>query len=359
MLKLLGIIWNDRFTEFFFSPRDLWPVWLNRMRRFRKLLDDAGVSDIVDVINAQQASEDVLLLVHDEDYIKLLKKYSELGYGVLDYGDTIAYEGIFNDALLIVGATLKGLELVLTRSYEAIYQPFGGLHHARKEGAAGFCPVNDIAIAIEYARRNYKVNKVVVIDIDVHHGDGTQTIYYGDSSVLTISIHMKAPWFYPGTGDVSEIGEGEGRGYSINIPLPPGTGDEGFRYVFSEIIPKAITKFKPDLIIAQLGVDGHKEDLLGGLRLTTNTYMYVTETLRSLAKDLQKPLLGLGGGGYGNKSAEAMLACVLGLLQKIPESIESKSRKLIYEKTTRDPPEILAKIRDTVNKVNKIVENIR
>jgi len=103
LAKSLGIVWSDRFAEFFFSPPDLWPVWSRRMRRFKELLNELGLNRVVDIIDAEQARVDVLLLAHDEDYVKLLKTYSELGYGVLDYGDTIAYRGILDDVLLIVG----------------------------------------------------------------------------------------------------------------------------------------------------------------------------------------------------------------------------------------------------------------
>ena len=355
-----GIIWSNRFTEFFFSPKDLWPVWLRRMRRFKELIDDTSLSSFIDIIEASHCSDDVLLLAHSKDYVEYLKDSSRRGFGVLDYGDTIVYEGILDDVLLIVGSAIKGLKLLMDGEYEVIYQPFGGLHHARRDAAAGFCPVNDIAITIEYARKYYGVDRVAVVDIDVHHGDGTQQIFYRDPSVLTISLHMRAPYFYPGTGDVDEVGEGEGRGYSINVPLPPGTGDEGYRLAFSSVVPKALSRYRPKLLIAQLGVDGHKDDLLGGLRLTVNTYLYVTSLLKTLSMELRIPLLAFGGGGYGYRSSEAMIACVLGLIKdEIPSEGFTKVWNVIKEDETRDGKDIIESIESVLKMLKEVIEILR
>jgi len=285
--------------------------------------------------------------------VEFLKRSSELGVGVLDYGDTIAYEGMLDDVLLIAGATLKGLVNVVEGNYDIVYQPYGGLHHARRDRAAGFCPINDIALAIEYARKFYNVRKIAVIDVDVHHGDGTQDMYYGVSDVLCISIHMRAPWFYPGTGDVNELGVGEGYGYSVNVPLPPGTGDEAYQYVFSELIPKVIKKFKPNLIIAQLGVDTHKDDLLGGLKLTTNTYRFIAEKLKSLVKELKIPLLSLGGGGYGPRAAEAMISYLVGFMEE-PNSIRDEVFRRLMEEPTRDSKETIDYVRSIISRILSI-----
>ncbi|OYT46768.1 MAG: acetoin utilization protein [Desulfurococcales archaeon ex4484_42] len=355
----LYVVWHDRFKEFFFSPKDLWPTWMKRMRRFRELLTETDLESLVIIIEGEPCDEEYLRLVHDEDYIKFLKRSSELGYGLLDYGDTIAYEGVFEDTLLVAGSTLKALKLVMESKLRRAYQPFGGLHHAKREGAAGFCPVNDVAIAIEYARKKYGVNKIAVVDIDVHHGDGTQAIYYKDPNVLTISFHMRAPWFYPGTGDVAELGEGPGYGYSLNIPLPPGTADETYQWAFKEVVPRAILKYRPKLLIAQLGVDGHKDDLLGGLRLSTNTYRFVTLTLKELSKELNMPFLGLGGGGYGERSAEAMIACVVGLIDGIPKDITDRLDRAIGEEKTRDSSEIFLRVKEAVEEVLKVINSWR
>ena len=185
-----GVIWSDRFTEFFFSPKDLWPAWLRHMRRFKELIDGLGLSSFIDIVEASRCSDDVLMLAHSKEYVEYLRSSSRRGFGVLDYGDTIVYEGVFDNVLLVVGSAIKGLKLLMEEEYEVIYQPFGGLHHARRDAAAGFCPVNDIAITIEYARRYYGVDRIAVVDIGVHHGDGTQQIFYCDPSVLTISLHL-------------------------------------------------------------------------------------------------------------------------------------------------------------------------
>ena len=171
---------------------------------------------------------------------------------------------------------------------------------------------------------------------------------------------MRAPYFYPGTGDVDEVGEGEGRGYSINVPLPPGTGDEGYRLAFNSVVPKALRRYEPKLLIAQLGVDGHKDDLLGGLRLTVNTYLYVASLLRTLSKELGIPILAFGGGGYGYRASEAMVACILGLIRdEVPSNEFAKVWNAIKEDETKDSKDIIESIERVLKMLREVVEILR
>lgn len=178
------------------------------------------------------------------------------------------------------------------------FNPDGGLHHAKENSAAGFCVFNDVAVATRILQRKFNVKKVVIVDVDGHHADGTQQIFYGEP-ILTISIHRYDGIFYPGTGRIDEVGVGEGYGYSVNLPLPVGVDDETYLYCFREVVKPLIEVYKPEVVISQFGVDGHYQDPLVGLALTTNGYIEIAKTLHSLAHQHSNGrLIIVGGGGY-------------------------------------------------------------
>ncbi len=238
-----------------------------------------------------------LSLVHSKSLVERLLEFNETG-GYLD-PDTLVYPSFLDDLLLVIGAGKRALEAALREG--RAYNPYGGLHHAGRSKTGGFCPANDIAIIAEMASK--MVKKVAIVDFDAHHGNGTQEIFYDRSDVLTVSVHLRAHWFYPGTGDLEEVGEGEGYGYNINFPLPPGTGDEAYKIVI-EMIEDVLEKYKPSVVLVQMGVDGHYSDPLGGaLGLSSWTFKRVGEFLSRL----KVPTVGFGGGGYGEEAAERML----------------------------------------------------
>lgn len=351
-MKAIGVTWHDKFTEVFSNPSVL-PLWSNRMRVFRKLLEETGLTKCcVEIVEPEKCSLKDLLLVHEEFYInKLVLASKSKTLTVLDYGDTYVYPGMVEDLLLLVGASIKLYNRMVEGYWKIAYQPYGGLHHARRDRASGFCPVNDVAIVVEKAKSR-GVKRVAIVDIDVHHADGTQEIYWRDPQVLLISFHAYDPLkFYPGTGSEEELGEGKAYGTKLNLPLEPGSGDEVFLKAFKALVPEAIKLFKPELIIAQLGVDGHRFDSLGVLNLTTNSYLEVTSTLASLSKELNLPIMSFGGGGYGEWSAKCMIAEILGYIKaltKPPREVEDKVWRVIRESPTRDPPERVEKVQDKV-----------
>ncbi|RLE63319.1 MAG: acetoin utilization protein AcuC, partial [Thermoprotei archaeon] len=219
-----AIAFSEKYLKIAFTPPDLAWNWKIRNKLFKDFFDRYNLDKYVDVIEPEPAEEDELLLIHDSKFIGYVKKKSETGIGYLDYGDTPAYKGIYEDATLVVGGTAKLAKLILKGRYKKGFNPQGGFHHAQKSSAAGFCVFNDVALAAMLASRENL--RVAVIDIDGHHGDGTQFILY-DKPLLKISFHRYGH-FYPGTGDVDELGEGEGYGYSVNIPFPSGAGDDAF-----------------------------------------------------------------------------------------------------------------------------------
>ncbi len=247
-----------------------------------------------------KATEKDLIRAHSKDYVNKVKTLSKTG-GILA-ADTPAPKGIFETASIATGGTLLAGEK-LFENYNVMSNPLGGFHHASKNSSSGFCFFNDIAVVIEKLRDKHKIKRFAVIDLDVHHGNGTQDIYCRDPSVLNLSFHQDGRTLYPGTGDIGFIGKEEGEGYTINLALPPGTGTASYLSAFKEIIPPIINQFKPEIIIYQCGVDTHHTDPLADLYLTHQAYFYLANNMLKLSKETCDKLLVLFGGGYNSDSS--------------------------------------------------------
>ncbi len=319
------VAWNDLFTKTFFAPPSIVPAWTSRMRKFRELIEGEFEIAIAPKVPISEYAR-----VHCEELIRKILLLNERG-GVVDYGDTYVYEGSVEVLETILGALYYGYEG--RGSGKAFYVPYGGLHHATRCEASGFCPLNDVATLIE--RATEEGLRVAYLDFDAHHGNGTQEIFYERDDVLTLSLHAYFPGFYPGTGHYSELGRGRGLGYSLNVPLPPNTGDEAYLRALELIVKRAVEVFEPDLIVAQMGVDGHKDDPLGGvLNLSTNSYRKIGELLASF----DVPVIGAGGGGYGTRAAKAMVAELIGL------SGRTELWDSVKEDPTGSPPEAIERV---------------
>ena len=293
-----AFLYSDKYILYDFGPKHpfkpyRWRLTLNILKKL-----EAFNKDNVDLIEVEDFDENILRLVHDSKYIEFVKNMCKRGYGYLDYGDTPARRGVFEGALARVWGSVKAVELLAKGEYNHVFNFGGGLHHAGPNYASGFCVFNDIAIAIRYLQKKYKYRRIAVMDIDGHHGDGTQKIFYREK-ILTISIHRYDGFFFPGTGNWDEIGEDEGEGYSINIPLPMGVGDDLYIRIFADTIFPILKKYLPQVIVMQFGVDGYIGDPLVGLRLTSNTYKYIACKIHDLAHELcNGKVLITGGGGY-------------------------------------------------------------
>jgi acetoin utilization protein AcuC len=231
-------------------------------------------------------------------------------------------------SLLYAGASVQGAEHIMGGSAEDAQDGksrraqniAGGLHHAMRHRASGFCILNDAAIAIHKLLET--ADRVVYTDIDAHHGDGVEALFYDDPRVMTISMHESGRWLFPGTGYPSETGRGEARGTAINVPLAPYTGDEAFLRAFDEIVPRAIEEFKPQAVVTQFGADAHIGDPLAHLALTTRSY----EAMLSYYDRLNLPWLALGGGGYNVETVPRVWSLVyaklagIALPDEMPES---------------------------------------
>jgi len=221
-----------------------------------------------------------------------------LNWGLAAWGDTPAFSGMHTAASDVCGAAITAALAVWDGTVDRVFAPGTGLHHALRAKAAGFCIYNDPAVAIR-ALLDAGAERVAYVDVDVHHGDGTQWLFYDDPRVLTCSVHQDGRTLFPGTGAMEERGDGAGEGASINIPLPPFSGTAPYLRAIDEVIVPAVTAFAPDVLVTQNGVDPHHRDPLAHIQVTMDAYPRVWTTLRTLADEAAAGrLVALGGGGY-------------------------------------------------------------
>jgi acetoin utilization deacetylase AcuC-like enzyme len=234
-------------------------------------------------VEPERASSEKIQLVHDSDYIRFVRNVCKSGGGLLDSGDTVASSESFDVAVYAVGGALKAVDLIMERQFEnafALVRPPG--HHAGKFSAAGFCIFNNVAVAAQHLLKDFGLNRVLILDIDAHHGNGTQEIFYGTDKVLYISLH-EDPRSFPGTGFVDEVGEGEGLGFNVNVPLPFGANDQIYFKAFNEIAIPVIRQYKPQFMLVSAGLDGHYTDPVANLSLSAYCYAKVYEEIVKLA----------------------------------------------------------------------------
>ena len=249
------------------------------------------------LIETRPATESEILRFHAPDYVEALQRCSAgqsrggWSYGI-GPGDNPVFPGLWAWSQLHAGASLQSAELISDGNVGIAFNIAGGLHHAGARRASGFCYVNDPVLAAYYFVDRGK--RVFYLDIDAHHGDGVQWAFYDDARVLTVSFHQDGRTLFPGTGGVNEMGKGEGLGYSVNVPMLPGTDDHVFWEAFDSIVPVLMERFNPDVVVSQLGVDTFHDDPLASLELTTNGFCKVVSYL----KELGLPWVALGGGGY-------------------------------------------------------------
>ncbi|MEM2058892.1 MAG: acetoin utilization protein AcuC [Thermoproteota archaeon] len=302
---IMGIVYSDVYLKYDFGPGH--PFNPYRYKLFFDLLKHYGLLDKLRHVEPRMASEEELKLLHTEDYINKVRDLSLKGCGMLDSGDTPAFKGMFEASSYIVGGTLTAIDMVMSGRSEHSFNPGGGHHHASAGKGAGFCVFNDVAIAARYILEKWRAKKVMIIDIDVHHGDGTQWSLYSEPRTLKVDFHESGMYLYPGTGFVDEVGEGEGCGFMVNVPLPPRTYDDAYLYAFREIVPVLAEEFKPDVILQQCGVDAHFKDPLAHLTLTSKTYDEIASLMHDIAhKTANGKYIMVGGGGYNVETVAKM-----------------------------------------------------
>ncbi len=297
-----------------YSKYDLGPDHPFDPRRVEMLLDLLNQFGFLkDYIQPSPVFPNQLLSIHNEEYINVVESASSgeqvtnielFGLGTLDNPVAI---GMAEGARIQTGGTLLGSHLLIENKAKKVLQLGGGFHHARSKMAEGFCIYNDLALAI-----NEMVNAgwhIVYLDIDVHHGDGVQEIFYSNENVMTISFHESGEFLFPGTGWIHELGKGLGRGLKLNLPLEPFTEGESYLEVFNNILPQALSWFKPDALVVQAGADAHFSDPLADLLLTTHDYEKIFRRVIELSNQYSKGrVLFTLGGGYSLLAAPRIWA---------------------------------------------------
>lgn len=305
-----ALLYHELYDGRGFSPiRDSW-------RRYRLALDlcaELGLHERLRRVRPDPATAAELETAHTPAFVQWVREQTERGEGRFDLSTPI-YPGLYQRALVAVGATLAGARLVASGEARHAFNPSGGLHHAGRERVSGFCLFNDVVIAVRALQREFGLRRIAVVDVDGHHGDGTQQELY-DEPVLFASLHRYDGRFYPATGAPGEIGAGPGRGYTANVPLPRRCGDGPYLYALRTLVTPLLRAYRPEFIIMQYGVDGHYLDPLVRLALTTTTFAEIARLLHALAHELcDGRLLVTGGGGYQPEAAARCWAILLATL---------------------------------------------
>ena len=291
-------IYSSEFEKYSYPPEH--PFNTVRAKRVRDIVSSMGMlsGSRRSEVAPKPAERIVLKKFHTARYLHALKTAAAGHWDVeaLQMGigsqDCPVFKGVYEYSVLAAGGTLTAAKMILSGQADIAFNPSGGYHHAGPELAAGFCYINDVALACIVLAEQKK--RVLYLDVDVHNGDGVANKFYDRSDVLTISLHQNPKTLFPGTGFENEIGTGEGKGYCVNVPLPVGTYDQAYLKAFETIVLPLTTAYNPDVIVFELGADALAGDPLANLCLTNNVYAEIVNHLMKF----NKPIVATGGGGY-------------------------------------------------------------
>lgn len=308
-----GLVYDPRYLEHDMGMGH--PESPNRLRAIMQQLEQRGTMAQLTRIEPRMAEDEWITLVHTAAYLASLKQHAPASGRVSLDPDTSMSPGSLTAAYLAAGGALAAVDAMMTKQVDHVFcavRPPG--HHAEANRAMGFCLLNNVAIAARYAQKKHGLSRVLIVDWDVHHGNGTQHSFEDDPSVLFFSTHQYP--HYPGTGRESERGRGAGEGYTINVPMEAGEGDDEYRAIFHKVLVPAAEQFKPELVIISAGFDAHKDDPLASMGLTESGYAELTGIVAGIAKKYaQGRILSSLEGGYNLTALAASVdAHVRGLL---------------------------------------------
>jgi acetoin utilization deacetylase AcuC-like enzyme len=299
-MKSTAIIYSPRYLSHATGPNH--PESPRRLETIIKGIDESGILEAgnLSLVSPRYASLKELELVHSSDYIKYVRQLSKSGGGILDKEtETIVSKESFDIARLAVGGVLKAAETIMKREFQnafVLLRPPG--HHAGPDYGLGFCIFNNVAVAASQLQRSFGLERILILDIDSHHGNGTQEIFYSTDKVLYISLH-EDPSEFPGTGFMNETGEGKGMGYTVNIPFPFKTGDPAYWKAIKTIVVPIICQYRPQFIFVSAGFDGYYRDSVGELSLSGYIYPRIFQMMLELAhRFCDGKLVAVLEGGY-------------------------------------------------------------
>ncbi|MEM2320847.1 MAG: histone deacetylase [Candidatus Bathyarchaeia archaeon] len=305
----------------------------------------------ISLIKPEPVRKEILLRVHKEEYVDYIFRLAEINepYDI----DTPTSKSILESLMYIIGGVIRDGEAVFRGEFERAAALGGGFHHAGRDYGGGFCLFNDIAILIEHLREKFNVNRFLVLDYDVHAGNGTSDIYYSDPTVLFISIHQDPMTIYPGRGFIQEIGAGEGIGYNVNVPLPMRTGEESYLYALKEIFPPLAREFKPEIIIANGGSDAHFADHLGSLGLTAKGFFKIARLIGQVSDEVcnGRAML-LIASGY---NIQVLPYCWYALVSGIAELSPNEDSIEDYYPAPSDPWQNINKVKGIISELKNIL----
>jgi acetoin utilization protein AcuC len=324
----VGILYQDGLKEYDFGPGH--PFRGRRARIFMEFLKQHVAQDEnYRVLKAEAATGDDLLLICHKDYIDFTTEFfksASLGLGNPQFELFFEYHSMDNmpigrpgkleeAARLVIGQAKMACDLVQADTYKKVISIGGGLHHAKPSYGEGFCLYNDVAFCGRYLLKEYQLDRILILDTDAHAGNGTAEYFYEEPKVLFIDLHQDPRTIYPGTGFASQIGSGEGKGFTVNIPMPVGAGDDSYKLVFESIVQPLAHEFKPQIIVRNGGSDPHFDDQLTELGLTVKGFRMIGERTREIAKVCDDKVVDLIASGYNEKVLpSAWLALISGLV---------------------------------------------
>ena len=329
MKKITGtaVVYSPKYLRHKTGPRH--PESPSRLRVIMRELNKSGIlkNERCSLVEPETAHPNDLQLIHDTDYIQQIEQFCSCGGGRLDKEDTVVSGESYEVVRLAAGGAVKATDVVMTGKYRnafAFVRPPG--HHAGSDYPMGFCVFNNVAVAAAHLLEGFSLDRVLVLDIDAHHGNGTQETFYRNNRVLYVSLH-EDPVEFPLTGFADEVGEEDGQGYTVNIPLPYGTGDRIYLRAFNEIAAPIINQYKPQFILVSTGFDSHYADPVGNLSLSTFSYAKIFDAvLESAAKFCQGRLVAVLEGGYNLRFLGRIACAVTAKMAEIPYSIKDKHR---------------------------------
>jgi acetoin utilization deacetylase AcuC-like enzyme len=324
------------------------PSSLYIIKRIKQFLDGSGLTAQMLPIAARPATEDEIAVYHTREYIAGIRAHAAGGPGKGEWGevdeDTVLSPGSFEAALYAAGGSMNAVDAVMKGQVcndYALLRPPG--HHATKNRAMGFCIFNNTVITAHHARNTYGLERIMIVDWDVHHGNGTQDAFYQDSSVLFISLHQEN-WYPKLSGELEQVGNGAGAGYTVNIPLPAGTGDRGYSAAFEQLVIPIGLQFQPQLIIITAGQDANWLDPLSRMMMTMAGFRQISELMVGLAEQVcDGRLVMLQAGGYSTAYVpyctvavvEPLLGIDVGLLDLYPDTSELERCQTIFSRETK------------------------